>query len=284
MKRRNPLSPGTPATPLPQYSPSPWTLVQCQKTGLVYLENPPAYEELEETFAWEKTYVTEKQRRRQAEPLWSKLSDASKKARRLLKRPRKIATLPLAFLDAQSAKPISFIDIGAGDAVHTTHVADYISGKLGRAVRPIAIEISKAQAAEATLRLATYQGGYCVQASALDGTRQLAGKEKADLILLSSFLEHEVQPVELLSACARLLAPDGIVVIKVPNFACWNRRLRGPKWCGFRYPDHVNYFTPSTLRLAIEKSGLALARQNLRDRFPLSDNMYAVARKRAGTE
>lgn len=278
MPRENPLSPGSPAAALPRYSQSPWKLVRCRRTGLVYLENPPAYEELEKTFAWEKTYVAEKQRRRQAEPLWSKLSDASKKARRLVKRPRKIATLPLAFLDSGSPAPLTFIDIGAGDAAHTTHVADYLSEKLDCPVRPIAIEISHALSAEAKRRLGAYPGGYCVQASAIDGARQLEGKEKADLILLSSFLEHEVQPVELLGACRQLLAPQGVIVIKVPNFACWNRHLRGPKWCGFRYPDHVNYFTPATLRLTIEKAGLAIARQEFRDRFPFSDNMYAVAR------
>ena len=27
----------------------------CAQCNLVYLENPPAYEELEETYAWEKT-------------------------------------------------------------------------------------------------------------------------------------------------------------------------------------------------------------------------------------
>jgi len=37
------------------YSKDPWILKKCARCRLVYLENPPAYEDLEETFAWEKT-------------------------------------------------------------------------------------------------------------------------------------------------------------------------------------------------------------------------------------
>jgi len=30
-------------------------------------------------------------------------------------------------------------------------------------------------------------------------------------------------------------------------YACLARQLRGRRWCGYRWPDHVNYFTPETL-------------------------------------
>ena len=62
-------------------------------------------------------------------------------------------------------------------------------------------------------------------------------------ILLRSFLEHETQPQALLAECARVLAPGGTVYVRVPNYGSLNRRLLGGKWCGFRHPDHVNYFT-----------------------------------------
>lgn len=93
---------------------------------------------------------------------------------------------------------------------------------------------------------------------------------------MSSFLEHEAKPFELLRELRRVLRPDGAVVIKVPNFACWNRALRGNRWCGFRYPDHVNYFTPTTLARLAAEAGYRVVRQRASDRVPTSDNMYAV--------
>lgn len=118
-------------------------------------------------------------------------------------------------------------------------------------------------------------GGHVVQASAIDGLEQY-GSETIDYAILQSFLEHESQPLALLQRLKKALRPAGAIVVKVPNFACWNRHLRGKRWCGFRFPDHVNYFTPRTLILLAESAGLKVVGQSLKERFPLSDNMYAV--------
>lgn len=51
----------------------------------------------------------------------------------------------------------------------------------------------------------------------------------------------------------------------------------GAKWCGFRFPDHVNYFSSRSLRSLAEGVGLAYVRTNwlsLRD-----DNIIAVLRR-----
>ena len=76
-------------------------------------------------------------------------------------------------------------------------------------------------------------------------------------------------------ALARL-ADDGVVVVKVPNYDCLGRRVRGRRWCGYRWPDHVNYFTPATLATTAARAGLAVARMRFFDRSPLSDSLYAV--------
>ena len=52
--------------------------------------------------------------------------------------------------------------------------------------------------------------------------------------------------------------------------------MRGRRWCGYRWPDHVNYFTPRTLAATAERAGLAVTRMGLLDRSPLSDSLYAV--------
>ena len=96
---------------------------------------------------------------------------------------------------------------------------------------------------------------------------------------MSSFLEHEVNPLPLLRRCRERLRPGGSIVVKVPNFASLNRKVRGAQWCGFRWPDHVNHFTPDTLRAMARQAGLEVKRMTFLDRHPFSDNMYAVLKK-----
>jgi hypothetical protein len=96
---------------------------------------------------------------------------------------------------------------------------------------------------------------------------------------MCSFLEHESQPLPFLKRLHQRLTPDGEIVLKVPNFSCWNRKVLGKKWSGFRFPDHVNYFTPQTLKRLAHEAGFRISRQWIIDRFPFSDNMYAVLTK-----
>lgn len=97
-------------------------------------------------------------------------------------------------------------------------------------------------------------------------------------VLARSFLEHEIRPLEVLQEIRRVLAPGGAVIIKVPNYASINRLTRGDDWCGYRFPDHVNYFEPGHLQHLLEQAGLEIARFGLRDYFPTSDNMWCVAK------
>jgi hypothetical protein len=89
-------------------------------------------------------------------------------------------------------------------------------------------------------------------------------------------LEHELEPVPLLAGCRERLSADGRIVVKVPNYSCLARRFRGRRWCGYRWPDHVNYFTPRSLAATASQAGLAVVRMGFFDRLPTSDSLYAV--------
>jgi hypothetical protein len=52
----------------------------------------------------------------------------------------------------------------------------------------------------------------------------------------------------------------------------------GPKWCGFRYPDHVNYFTLHSLRDVAARAGFTTGLVN-RISFPVDDNVSVLLRK-----
>jgi hypothetical protein len=55
--------------------------------------------------------------------------------------------------------------------------------------------------------------------------------------------------------------------------------MLGAKWCGFRYPDQVNYFTTKSLGTMAGDCGLKLRLLNPL-RLPLDDHLNAVLQRR----
>jgi SAM-dependent methyltransferase len=260
------------------YSRPPWHLVECLETGFVYLANPPEYAQLDEEFSWEKTKAEENAKRIHEEPVVAWISKWSKFIRRSFRRERRIQREAMQLLTATGNPSPTVLDLGCGSGRTLLGLTERAKD-CGINVIPIGIEISRKLAAKAHANLVGYNGEV-IHAPAVEGLGQLAGLS-VDLILLSSYLEHETQPLEALRLCHRTLASGAAIIIKVPNFASLNRRVRQERWCGFRFPDHVNYFTPRSLRMLVEKAGFEVARMNFFDRLPTSDNMWLIARKRS---
>jgi SAM-dependent methyltransferase len=139
---------------------------------------------------------------------------------------------------------------------------------------PCGIEID-ARAAGKARKYIEPRGGVMLHADGLHGLESL-DSESISGVLMHSYLEHENQPLEVLRQTARVLVAGGVVVIKVPNFASFNRRLLGSMWPGFRFPDHVNYFTPHSLQAVVSAAGLAILRCDWLDRLPTSDSLWLV--------
>ena len=148
---------------------------------------------------------------------------------------------------------------------------------LPRHYEAVGIEISRALAAKAEENLTT-RNGTVINTAAIEGLARIEAAT-ATGVLMRSFLEHEHRPAALLAQIERVLKEDGVAIIKVPNFASVNRRVMGSRWCGFRFPGHVNYFTPASLESMVKKAGLTTVSFGPFDRFPLSDNMWMVVRK-----
>ncbi|MDX1668178.1 MAG: class I SAM-dependent methyltransferase [Limnobacter sp.] len=251
--------------PLP-YGNEQWPVAQCAICGFVYLTKAPVYERLSEEFAWEQTSEAERLVREEREPVKQSISRALKTFRREVLKRDKLGDLMKAFVPSGKV-----LDIGcAGGGFLANLPAQYT---------PYGIEISKQLSMKAA-SIVEPRGGTITHENAFNGVRALPAN-LFDCVVMSSFLEHEVEPSGLLEGIERILAPGGVVIIKVPNFASWNRHLRADKWCGFRLPDHVNYFTPASLKHLIEHNGLTVEQFGWKDRHPFSDNMWLVAGKAA---
>jgi SAM-dependent methyltransferase len=277
LKRASPMLEHDGDTRQLDVAPAPWIVRQCTESGLVFLENPPGYESLKSELAWEVTWKREAEARAAAEPVLYAASTAVKSFRKQVMKRHKVADMATDIARHCTSDPINLLDLGCGGGQLLGMVMERLPAAVRARCRPIGVEISNELAQRSAAALAPY-GGRCVHASALEG---MAGLEAGslDLIVMSSFLEHEIQPLPLLREARRSLRDDGHVLVKVPNYASWNRVLRGRRWCGYRWPDHVNYFTPATLGAMAAKAGLRVDRMSLFDRFPLSDSLYAVLRK-----
>ena len=117
---------------------------------------------------------------------------------------------------------------------------------------PFGIELEAQVIPEARARFEA-RGGRVVHAPAVDGMREFADGA-FDGAILRAYLEHEPDPRAVLSALRPKLKKAATAIVKVPNYGCLNRKVRGSRWCGFRFPDHVNYFTPDSLRTMVKSA------------------------------
>ena len=171
------------------------------------------------------------------------------------------------FLLDKYIKEGQVLDIGCGSGIKFDDIPQKFI--------PFGIDISEKSAFEAKTNFEK-RGGTAICAPATDVLKEY-GKNKFKGAILRSYLEHEHHPFEVLDELKETLTSDGSIIIKVPNYASVNRSVRGKNWCGYRFPDHVNQFTPFTLTKMVKKAGYKIIKFNYLDKQITSDNMWMVA-------
>ena len=244
-----------------------WHVRKCSKCSMIFLANPPDQSSLSEEFAWEQTRDAERYKRRKNRKLYYFFSDGLKKLKRFSRRGKR---KEIVLINKLKSGQGSLLDIGCAEGTTLSHLDPKKWTLYG-------IEPSPSLAARAN-EICSASGGYAVQATAVDGMNRL-NANSFDVINMRSFLEHDVYAEKTLIASFRALKDDGLVLIKVPNANCWNAKLRGFGWPGVRHPDHVNYFTPSTLKEMVLKAGYTKIYFPTKWRLPSSDNMWLAAYK-----
>ena len=246
-------------TPAGRYSLGTWTMKTCRSCNLTYLDKAPDYEALFSKMNWEKTTRFEEEWRQTTRPTQQRISKKMRWRMRLL--PRK----KMPDLVARYSRPGNVVDLGCGNGGQLFGLDERFT--------PFGIEISTESAQQAN-GFFSEKGGRVINAPSLEGLKEFPDEFFA-AATLRSYLEHELHPAAVLRELFRTLEKGGVALIKVPNYGCLNRMVMGHRWAGFRFPDHLNYFTPATLRHMAETLGYRVS-YGLTFRLPTSDNMYAV--------
>jgi 2-polyprenyl-3-methyl-5-hydroxy-6-metoxy-1,4-benzoquinol methylase len=78
-----------------------------------------------------------------------------------------------------------------------------------------------------------------------------------DAVTSFEVLEHLNDGADHVAKIAVLIRPGGILYFTTPNFNSMSRRLLGGKWVVIEYPEHLVYYTASTVDRLLSQAGFA---------------------------
>ena len=84
------------------------------------------------------------------------------------------------------------------------------------------------------------------------------GSNRFDLIIMSHVIEHLYNSQETLKEIFKILNPQGLFLIKTPNFETIERKIFNKYWIVYEAPRHVIIFSERTLSKLLEKSGFKI--------------------------
>jgi len=83
-----------------------------------------------------------------------------------------------------------------------------------------------------------------------------------DAVTLWDVLEHLPDPSASLMEIHRILKPDGVLLIRIPNGGSWDAKIFGKYWAGVDAPRHLYIFDPQTIAALTKKTGFKILRTN----------------------
>ncbi len=238
-------------------------MVECAGCGMVFIGSHLSYAAQASEHDWADEHAKEFRRRQQRQPVILYFS-------RLLRPLRPDTNSRMLSQTLRFRREGRLVDFGCGEGGFLGCAAPYFD-LTGIELSPRSAKISRRQVPSAMI----FEGPVTEVAE-----RELPAAA-FDVVTQFGYIEHEWCPLAGLRAAHRLLKPGGITVIKTPNYASWNRHIRGLNWCGYHLPGHCNYFTPRTLTRLLRSAGFEPLARPLLDCLPTSDSLWMAARKPA---
>ena len=84
-----------------------------------------------------------------------------------------------------------------------------------------------------------------------------------DAITLYEVIEHVSEPIALLNECARILRPNGVLLVGTGNIDSWTRKIQKNKWDFFdmkKHGGHISFFSPKSLNILASQTGFSVVK------------------------
>jgi SAM-dependent methyltransferase len=222
-------------------------VVRCAKCGLVRLDPHPDPRELREYYPDNYWFAPD-------ESTASRMEEAY---RRLVLRDH-VNFVQRSLRDSSAQGPL--LDVGCGGGL-------FLGMMRERGFRVLGLDFSR-EAAGITWRRHQVPSACALLENAPFRAGTMAG------VTMFHVLEHVYDPRAYLSTAHRLLAPDGRLVVQVPNAACWQFRLLGRAWNGVDVPRHLFDFRDRDVDMLMASCGFEVVRRKY---FSLRDNPAGLA-------
>ena len=82
--------------------------------------------------------------------------------------------------------------------------------------------------------------------------------EKFDVITLWHVLEHIPNLNEYISKLKLLLKPNGVLVVAVPNYKCYDAKYYSEFWAAYDVPRHLWHFSKKSIHLLFSKKKMVV--------------------------
>jgi SAM-dependent methyltransferase len=84
--------------------------------------------------------------------------------------------------------------------------------------------------------------------------------QKFHLVLMLNLIEHVKDPQMILQSIQKILAPEGIILIKTPNIISLDSRVfKKSYWGGLHCPRHWTIFSEKSFRVLLQKTNLSIS-------------------------
>ena len=224
-----------------------FSIVRCGECGLMRMDPAPAPEELPQYYPANYWFA----------PDTSAASRMEETYRRLVLRDH-VRFVEQAMRHTKARGPL--LDVGCGGGL-------FLGMMRERGFRVLGLDNSR-EAASIAWKRQQAPSVCAMLEKAPFGAGSVAG------LTMFHVLEHLYDPREYLKAAHYLLAPDGRLVVQVPNAACWQFRLLGQAWNGVDVPRHLFDFRARDVEKLVESCGFQVVRKKF---FSLRDNPAGLA-------
>lgn len=154
---------------------------------------------------------------------------------------QKMMYLALSLKNLSKAKRV--IDIGCGD------------GEFLSMFKGLGCEVFGTEYDPRTEEICRNKGITMLRGGVMPSLSGLGNPEKFDLVIFTEVIEHINNPIDVIENIFHLLKKDGLLYVTTPNFESLERRVLRAQWGMICYPEHISFYSPSTLNSILKRCG-----------------------------